>query len=334
MSSVPLRPGRDEDADGFIRLIGDCWSEYPGCIMDVDGEVPELRALATYFAEAGGALWVAERDGRVIGMAATRPMGQDAAYEICKVYVAKEARGSGLAHDLLGAAEAHARAAGAQRLVLWTDTRFETAHRFYEKRGFVRQGSIRILDDLSNSLEFRYVKPIAGLVVEALDAAASASAERRLSALLATCVADGASLTWFPPLAPVVAQGYWRGVSSQVALGKAVLLVAWLEGEVVGSVQLALDMPENQPHRAEVQKLMVEPAARRRGVGRALMRRAEQAARGIGRGLLVLDTRAGTPAEALYRAMGWTELGTIPGGELGPDRQPADVVHFWKRVAA
>ena len=334
MSSVPLRPGRDEDADGFIRLIGDCWSEYPGCIMDVDGEVPELRALATYFAEAGGALWAAERDGRVIGMAATRPMGQDAAYEICKVYVAKEARGSGLAHDLLGAAEAHARAAGAQRLVLWTDTRFETAHRFYEKRGFVRQGSIRILDDLSNSLEFRYVKPIAGLVVEALDAAASASAERRLSALLATCVADGASLTWFPPLAPVVAQGYWRGVSSQVALGKAVLLVAWLEGEVVGSVQLAFDMPENQPHRAEVQKLMVEPAARRRGVGRALMRRAEQAARGIGRGLLVLDTRAGTPAEALYRAMGWTELGTIPGGELGPDRQPADVVHFWKRVAA
>jgi GNAT superfamily N-acetyltransferase len=334
MSSVPLRPGRDEDADGFIRLIGDCWSEYPGCIMDVDGEVPELRALATYFAEAGGALWAAERDGRVIGMAATRPMGQDAAYEICKVYVAKEARGTGLAHDLLAAAEAHARAAGAERLVLWTDTRFEAAHRFYEKRGFVRQGSIRILDDLSNSLEFRYVKPIAGLVVEALDAAASASAERRLSALLATCVADGASLTWFPPLAPVVAQGYWRGVSSQVALGKAVLLVAWLEGEVVGSVQLALDMPENQPHRAEVQKLMVEPAARRRGVGRALMRRAEQAARGIGRGLLVLDTRAGTPAEALYRAMGWTELGTIPGGELGPDRQPADVVHFWKRVAA
>jgi GNAT superfamily N-acetyltransferase len=334
MSTALLRPGRDEDADGFIRLIGDCWSEYPGCVMDVDGEVPELRALATYFAEAGGALWVAEREGRVIGMAATRPMGQDAAYEICKVYVAKEARGSGLAHDLLGAAEAHARAAGAERLVLWTDTRFETAHRFYEKRGFVRQGPIRVLHDLSNSLEFRYVKPIAGLVVEALDAAASASAERRLSALLATCVADGASLTWFPPLAPVVAQGYWRGVSSQVALGKAVLLVAWLEGEVVGSVQLALDMPENQPHRAEVQKLMVEPAARRRGVGRALMRRAEQAARGIGRGLLVLDTRAGTPAEALYRAMGWTELGTIPGGELGPDRQPADVVHFWKRVAA
>ena len=334
MSGVALRPGRDADADGFIRLIGDCWSEYPGCILDVDGELPELRALATYFAEAGGALWTAEQDGRVIGMAATRPMGQDAAYEICKVYVAKEARGSGLAYDLLRAAEAHARAAGAERLVLWTDTRFETAHRFYEKRGFVRQGPIRVLHDLSNSLEFRYVKPIAGLVVEVLDAAAAASAERRLSALLADSVEDGASLPWFAPLAPTVAQGFWRGVSSQVALGKVVLLVAWLEGELAGAALLSLDMPENQPHRVELQTLMVSPAARRRGVGRALLARAEQAARGLGRNLLVLDTRAGTPADALFRTAGWTELGTLPGGEIGPDRQPADVVHFWKRLVA
>ncbi len=334
MSGVILRPGRDADAEGFIRLIGDCWSEYPGCILDVDGELPELRALATYFAEAGGALWAAEQDGRVIGMAATRPMAQEAAFEICKVYVAKEARGSGLAHDLLGAAEAHARAAGAERLVLWSDTRFETAHRFYEKRGFVRQGPIRVLHDLSNSLEFRYVKPIAGLVVEVLDAAAAASAERRLSALLADSVADGASLRWFAPLAPTVAQGFWRGVSSQVALGKAVLLVAWLEGELAGAALLSLDLPETQPHRANLQMLIVAPQARRRGVGRALLARAEQAARDIGRSLLTLEARAGTPAERLFRAAGWTELGTLPGGELGPDRQPADVVHVWKRVSA
>jgi GNAT superfamily N-acetyltransferase len=333
MSEVLLRPGRDADAEGFIRLIGDCWSEYPGCLMDVDGEVPELRALATYFAEARGALWSAEQDGRVIGMAAVRPMGQDAAYEICKVYVAKEARGSGLAHKLLDAAETHARAAGAQRLVLWSDTRFVTAHRFYEKRGFVRQGSIRVLDDISKSLEFRYVKPIAGLAVETLDAAAAASAERGLAGLLAACVADGASLTWFAPLAPAVAQGFWRSASSRVALGKAVLIVAWLEGELAGAVLLSLDMPETQPHRAELQKLMVAPAARARGVGRALLAHAEQAARGLGRSLLVLETRAGTPAERMFRATGWTELCSIPGGELGPDRQPANVVHFWKQVS-
>jgi GNAT superfamily N-acetyltransferase len=328
-----LRPGRDDDAAGFIALIEHCWADYPGCILDLDGELPELRALATYFAEAGGALWAAEQEGRIVGMAATRPMQHDAAWEICKVYVAKSARGTGLAHDLLGAAEAHARAAGAARLVLWTDTRFETAHRFYEKRGFVRQGSIRILDDISNSLEFRYAKPLTGLVVEALDAAAAASAERRLAELLVGCVDDGASLGWLPPVAPAAARAWWAGVASRVALGKAVLLAAWLEGELVGTVQLDLDTPDNAPHRAELMKLMVVPAARRRGVGRALVRRAEQAARGIGRRLLWLDARRGSPAEALIRSAGWTALGTIPGFELGADRAPADAVFFWKQVS-
>ena len=332
MSSVPLRPGRDADADGFIRLIGDCWSEYPGCVMDVDGEVPELRALATYFAEAGGALWAAERDGRVIGMAATRPMGQDAAYEICKVYVAKDARGTGLAHDLLAAAEAHARAAGAQRLVLWTDTRFEAAHRFYEKRGFVRQGPIRVLHDLSNSLEFRYVKPIAGLVVEALDAAGAASAERQLAEILTACVAAGASVSYLPPLAPETARGFWQRVSSGVASGRRVLLAAWLDGALAGTVQLDLDMPQNQPHRAEVAKLLVHPAARRHGVARALMARVEQAAREAGRSLLVLDTRHGDAAEALYRALGWQEAGVIPGYALDADGTPQATVFFWRAL--
>jgi GNAT superfamily N-acetyltransferase len=327
-----IRDGRDEDAEGFIALIGACWAEYPGCVLDVDGEVPELRALATYFAKDRGKVWAAEMEGQVVGMAAIRPLGHDGAFEICKVYVAKSARGTGLAHRLLGEAEGFARDAGAQRLILWTDTRFEAAHRFYEKRGFVRQGSIRILDDLSHSLEFRYAKPLTGLAVEALDAAAAASAERPLSDLLVTCVADGASLTWLPPLAPAAASAYWKEVSSRVALGKAVLLVAWLDGEMVGTVQLHLDMPQNQPHVAEMQKLMVVPGARRRGVGRALMRRAEQAARGIGRRMLILDTSAGSAAEALYRRTGWTALGTIPGFELGADRAPRDTTYFWKAL--
>ncbi|WP_372623133.1 GNAT family N-acetyltransferase [Falsiroseomonas sp.] len=333
MNTPLIRAGRNSDAEGFIALIDACWSEYPGCVLDVDGELPELRALATYFAEAGGALWAAEEGGQVVGMAATRPLGHDAAWEICKVYVAKSSRGSGLAHRLMQQAESHARDAGAQRLVLWTDTRFEAAHRFYEKRGFVRQGSIRILDDISNSLEFRYTKPVAGLVVEALDAAAAASAERRLSEILIACVEAGASVSFLPPLAPAVARAFWQRVSSDVALGKRLLLVAWLEGELVGTVQLALDMPQNQPHRADVAKLLVDPAARRAGVGRALMRRAEQAARGIGRRLLVLDTWRGDAGEALYRSMGWNEVGVVPGFALLPDGSYGDTVFFWKQVS-
>jgi GNAT superfamily N-acetyltransferase len=327
-----VRAGRNSDAEGFIALIAECWSDYPGCILDVDGELPELRALATHFIEAGGALWAAEQGGQVVGMAATRPIGQDGAWEICKVYVAKSLRGTGLAHRLMQEAEGHARASGAARLVLWTDTRFETAHRFYEKRGFVRQGAIRVLDDISNSLEFRYARPLAGLVVEALDAAAAASAERRLADLLVACVADGASLGWLRPLAPAAARAAWKRASSDVALGRAVLLVAWLEGDLVGAVRLLLDMPETAPHRAAVASLMVDPAARRQGVGRALLRRAEQAAREAGRTLLLLETRRGGAAESLCRVLAWTELGTIPGFELGPDRSPGDMAFFWKQV--
>ncbi|MBR0663678.1 GNAT family N-acetyltransferase [Roseomonas hellenica] len=329
--SIALRPGRDADADGFIALIDACWAEYPGCVLDVDGELPELRALASWFAEAGGVLWAAEGDGRIIGMVGTRPLREDAAWEICRMYVANAARGSGLAQTLLDTAEAHARTAGAERMVLWTDTRFARAHGFYEKRGYVRQGSIRILDDVSKSLEFRYAKPARGLIVEALDAAAAASAERRLAEILVACVAGGASVSYLPPLPLERARGFWQRVSSEVAQGKRVLLAAWADGQLAGTVQLDLGTPENQQHRAELAMLLVDPAFRRRGIARALMRRADQAAWAHGRNLMTLGARAGDVGEALYRDLGWQEGGRIPGYALNADRTPADRLLFWKR---
>ncbi|MEO3473419.1 GNAT family N-acetyltransferase [Roseomonas sp. CAU 1739] len=327
-----LRDGLDSDADGFIALIGACWGEYPGCILDVDGEVPELRALATYFRDQGGRLWVAEQGGRIIGMIATRPLKEDAAWEICRMYVDGAARGSGLATRLLDTAESHARVSGAERMVLWTDTRFTRAHGFYEKLGYVRQGSIRILDDISNSLEFRYTKPAVGLVVEALDAAAAASAERRLAELLIACVADGASLTFMPPLSRDRAVAFWKTASAAVAAGSRVLLAAWCDGRLAGCVILDLATEENMPHAASLRTLMVDPVERRRGIGRALMRRAEQAARAHGRRLVMLDARAGSAAESLYRGEAWQELGRIPGLELNAARESCDTVFFWKRV--
>lgn len=325
-----IRPGRDADAAAYIRLIGDAWAEFPGIVFDVDAELPELRALASHFAALGGALWLAE-DGS--GMIATRPLREDQAWEIGRMYVAKGARGTGLAQRLLATAEAHARAAGAARMILWTDTRFEAAHAFYEKAGYVRQGAIRILDDLSKSLEFRYAKPSQGLVVEMLDAAAAASAERRLSEILIACVDSGASVSYLRPLARERSRAFWKRVSTDVAQGHRVLLAAWLDGALVGTVQLDLATPENQPHRAEVAKLLVDPGFRQRGVGAALMQRAEQAALRLGRRLLTLDTRAGDLAEPLYRRLGWQEAGRIPGYALDEAGAAHDTVLFWKTLA-
>src|ERR1700722_3307302 len=326
---IPLRPGRDSDADGYIALIGACWGEYPGVLLDVDGEMPELRALAAYYAGKGGALWAAEAEGRIVGTVATVPHGAGD-WEICRVYTLPSTHGSGLGHRLLDEAEAHARAAGATRLVLSIDTRFARAHRFYEKHSYVRHGPIRVLDDISNSLEFGYAKPVAG--IEVLDAAAAASAERRLADILCACVDAGASVSYLPPLGPAVAHTFWQRAATEVAAGTRVLIAAWDDAVLVGTVMLELVLSPNQPHRAEVQKLLVHPSARRRGLARALMLRAEQEARQGGRTLLTLDTRARDAAENLYRAMGWREAGRIPGYALNADLTPCDTIFFWKHV--
>ncbi len=325
-----IRAGRDADADGFIALIGACWAEYPGCVMDVDGEVPELRALASYFATKGGALWAAEAGGEIVGVVGVAP--GDGFWEICKMYVARAHRGSGLARDLLNRAETFAREAGAARLELWSDTRFERAHAFYERRGYVRAGAIRVLNDLSNSLEFHFSKPVNG--VEVLDAAGTASAEHRLAEILVACVDAGASVSYLPPLAPAVARDFYRRAAADVAAGQKILLAGWVDGVLAGTVMLDIGLPPNQPHRAEVQKLLVHPDARRRGLAHALMLRAERAVSDAGRSLLTLDTRAGDEAEALYRGLGWTEAGRIPGYALNADGTPCDTLFFFKNLSA
>lgn len=325
-----LRAGRNSDAADIIRLIGDCWAEYPGCVMDLDGEVPELRALASYCADRGGAFWIGEADGAVVGLVCAWPR-DGGAWELAKMYVAHAHRGSGLAHALADAAEAHARAQGAKRMKLWSDTRFDRAHRFYEKRSYVCEGPLRVLGDKSNSIEFAYGKPLAGIVVAPLDAAAAASAEGALARVLVACVAAGASVSFMAPLAADRARAFWRDVGRGVARGERLLLAAWLEGTIVGTVQLVLAQPENQPHRAELQKLLVLPEARGRGIGRRLLAAAEAAAAAAGRTLLTLDT-ASSAAERLYRAAGWQDVGRVPGYALNPDGTPCDTRFFFRQV--
>ena len=162
---LALRPGRDGDAAGFIRLIGRCWADYPGCVLDVDAEAPELRALATHYAAAGGGLWVAaDGMGDVAGMAAVRPSASEVGngvWEVCRVYVHPDWHGAGVAGRLMDRAEGFAAGRGARALELWTDTRFRRAHRFYEKRGYAR-GGWRALFDLARSEEWRYARAAPG----------------------------------------------------------------------------------------------------------------------------------------------------------------------------
>jgi len=327
-----LRPGRDDDAAGFIALIGACWAEYPGCVMDMERENAELFGLATYYADKGGALWAAEAGGAIVGMTGVAPL-EAGAWEIGKVYVDAGQRGTGLALSLMTAAEAHARAAGATELKLWSDTRFTRAHAFYEKLGFVREGAIRVLDDLSNSLEYAYAKPLAGVVVRRLDVAAAESAGRVLADILCACVDAGASVSYLPPLSPDVARAFYRARAKDVAAGTRVVLAGWVDGVLRGTVMLDMDTPPNQPHRAEVQKLLVHPHARRHGLARALMAALEAEARAAGRTLLTLDTRAGDAAEPLYRSMGYHEAGRIPRFALDANGTPCDTLYLWKELA-
>jgi len=237
-----IRPGRDSDADGFIAVIAACWAAYPGVILDVDGEMPELRGLATHYTAKGGALWTAESEGHLVGMVATVPRGAGV-WEVCRVYVSPSLHGAGLGHRLIEIAEAHAGAAGATRLVLWSDTRFDRAHRFYEKRGYVRHGPIRVLQDVSKSLEFAYAKPVNGM--ERLDAAAAASAVPRLAEILCACVDAGASVSYLPPLPPDVARALMARLEQEAShAGRTLLTLDTRAGDAAERLYRALGWHE------------------------------------------------------------------------------------------
>jgi putative acetyltransferase len=158
LSPPLIRAGRDGDAADLIRLVGDCFAEYPGCVLDVDGEIPELRAIATWAESLGGRFWVAECDGRVVGCVGVTPGAAPASVELRKLYVAAAARRRGLGAALCALVEDEARRRGARSVELWSDTRFADAHRLYQRRGYRRTGETRDLHDLSDTTEFRFEK--------------------------------------------------------------------------------------------------------------------------------------------------------------------------------
>jgi GNAT superfamily N-acetyltransferase len=156
-----------------------------------------------------------------------------------------------------------------------------------------------------------------------------------LSAVLVDCVEGGASVSFMLPLSRATADAFWRRVADGVGGDDRALLVAEdvASGEIVGTVQVVYAAPENQPHRADVAKMLVRRSARRRGVGEELMRAAEAVARSEGKTVLVLDTVTGSAAERLYTRLGWTRVGVVPDYALWPDGRLCDTTFFYKRVS-
>jgi GNAT superfamily N-acetyltransferase len=153
-----------------------------------------------------------------------------------------------------------------------------------------------------------------------------------LAAVLADCVAGGASVSYMAPFSHEQARSVFEAWAAEVERGDRVLLAAFAEGDLVGSVQVILALPPNQPHRGEIAKLLVHRSARRRGIAQLLMERAESEARAEGKTLLVLDAVTGDDAERLYGRLGWNKVGVIPGYALYPDGRPCDTTVFWKSL--
>lgn len=155
-----------------------------------------------------------------------------------------------------------------------------------------------------------------------------------LAALLIDCVEGGASVSFMHPLTHERAVAFWRRIARAVAAGERALLIAEDAHGICGTVQLVLDLPENQPHRADLMKMLVHCRARRQGLGAALLRAAEATARECGRSLLVLDAVTGGDGARLYARHGWVRVGDIPGYALLPRGGLCNTTVFYRDLAS
>ena len=154
-----------------------------------------------------------------------------------------------------------------------------------------------------------------------------------LAGVLIDCVDGGASVSFMRPLPHERAVAFWRGVAQAVAMGERALLIAEDALGICGTVHLVLSQPENQPHRAELSKMLVHRRARCQGVGAALLQAAEGTARECRKSLLVLDT-ASDEAERLYERRGWTRVGVIPGYALLPEGGLCATTLYYRHLGA
>ena len=153
-----------------------------------------------------------------------------------------------------------------------------------------------------------------------------------LAALLVDATAGGASVGFLDGFDLASARAFWAGLAAAVVSGDRLITVAEDGDGIVGTAHLILAQPPNQPHRADVSKVLVLRRSRSAGIGSALMQAVEDQARAAGRTLLMLDTTTGQPAERMYERLGWTRYGIVPGHALMPDGSPSDTTFFYKEL--
>ena len=171
-----------------------------------------------------------------------------------------------------------------------------------------------------------------GATTEVLDGDGFRAAVPELATLLVDAVDSGASVSFLAGLDEPAAGAWWMAQAPRVETGELVPVVARLAGRIVGCVFLVPSTRANSPHRAEIVKMLVHRAARRQGIATRLLAAAEAEALARGRTLLVLDTVSGSPAERLYRRLGWQETGVVPGYALDVDGRPEAAVFLWKAL--
>jgi GNAT superfamily N-acetyltransferase len=174
---------------------------------------------------------------------------------------------------------------------------------------------------------------VSALAVRAVEAGEIRRLIPALAGILADCVAGDASVSFMAPFSTGDAAAFWGKIADAAENDAVSVIVGEVDGTVRGTVQVAYDLPPNQPHRGEVRKLLVHRGARRLGLGRALMREAERVAAARGKSLLCLDTASGT-AERIYAELGWTRVGVIPDYALLPRGGFCDTTIFYKRIGA
>jgi GNAT superfamily N-acetyltransferase len=167
--------------------------------------------------------------------------------------------------------------------------------------------------------------------VRVLEGGAARAGVAGLADVLLDCVQGGASVSFMASLTRAEAEAFYEAACEDVAAGRRLLLAAFDGEELVGTVQVLLATPPNAPHRGEIAKFLVRQSARGRGIGAALMERAEAEARAAGKTLLVLDTASGA-ADRIYTQLGWTRVGEVPGYALYPDGRPVATTFFYKRI--